>query len=266
MQRRSKVLIMVLIGFCFLWGSSRESQAIEAINLGLKYWYPTWELDGYSDFGKIEWETDTGMFGPGCTFIFTPRFALSLSFFQGSFSYPFPNAAYLGDNTDADWSSNRTDVDIIPAFLIGEHFNIFVGLKYLAYDQTIEGTWYGTGNWQIKYDLEGYGPGFGVGFNFPIGSTPVTIYSTLSAVVLLGNFETSGTHNTGSKATLVYPIGAVELGARYSLTRIPLQFMLSYRYQRSQINFDWEEEDSTWDSLDENFSGLILYAGYSFVF
>lgn len=263
MFRKVMLISFVLTMFCFI---SSSSDAMESISLGLKYWIPDWMLEGYSDFKEIEWETKSGMFGPGATFVFSPHFALSLSAFTGDFDYDFGNANYNGYSTDANWESKRTDVDLVAAFLLGPYFNLFVGGKYLAYDQEISGTWYGQGYWELNYDVQAYGPGFGLGFNIPIGQTGVVLYTTASASVLFGTFDITGNYTTGDSGNVTYPIGSVEAGSRYTLPMVPVSFMLSYRWQNSNITIDWDNGIVEWDELDETFKGIIFYVGYRFDF
>ncbi|MBN2384827.1 hypothetical protein JXQ70_18295 [bacterium] len=267
-MRKGLMLCLICSMLLFNLFFCTETQAVESLTVGLRYWYPQWELDGYSDFETLEWDTDFGMIGPSASFVINERFALTASLYFGSFEKDFDRVIYNNAYTEADWSSDRKDFDLIGVFMLNKYVSFFGGLKYLTYDQTITGTWFGSGSWELKYDIESMGPGLGSSFNLPLNSL-VSLYSTLSYSYLVGDFKTSIPSMTLNEGDVTYPIFGFELGSRFSFSNLPLVLMASFRYQQSTINVDWDEQWSDspyWDELDETFMGLILFLGYRFDF
>ncbi|MFC1853789.1 hypothetical protein ACFL27_26700 [candidate division CSSED10-310 bacterium] len=235
----NKKLLILMIVFVFI--ASSPAFAIESFTLGLKYWYPTWELE------DTEYDTVAGMFGPAATLVLSERVAVTMSLFVGQFEYS--GTDYSG--YDFSFESTRTDMDLAGAFIINQYVNVFGGIKVINFSETNSSS---AGD--VDQDLSAYGPGLGVGGNFPIGETRFSVYGTLAYTYLFGSFDVGD-----DSADLIYPIISFELGCTYSLENMPLVFAASYRYQQSSIDVEFDGGTITWD---ETFSGPILYAGYRF--
>jgi len=256
------LLLLITFLTCPLFADNGD--ALESLTFGLRYWYPEWELEGYSDFDTLKWGTDYGMIGPSAAMVINDKWAISASFYLGSFEKKFDTVVYQNRYTEATWTSDRTDFDLALVYVLNKYVNFFAGLKYLTYDQTIKGSWFNTGSWQIKYDIGSYGPGLGASLNIPLG-TQTALFASLSYSYLFGNFDLSVPSGSLNKGSVIYPILGMETGARYALDSLPFVFMLSWRYQKSTINIDWDTDwPDYWDQLDEKFYGIILFAGYRF--
>lgn len=261
-KRKSFIIFFMLIVSLSFFVSSALS--FESITVGMKYWYPQWDLDVNGEM--TSWNTDFGMFGPTANLMLSDKYAISASLLTGSFNRS--DISYLNGYGyfDTKWDSQRTDLDLAFAWIISPYVNLFGGLKYLTYnlemkpenDLNLQSI-----NYKIKQDAYAIGPGFGIGGNYPIGETRFSLYGTLSYSYLhVGEFKAEESYVGYSEEVsndLEWEILSFEAGTVYSLEQLPLVFAGSLRWQQSTV-------DISHSSQDEKFYGLILYAGYRFGF
>jgi hypothetical protein len=263
MIRSGKITLalIVVVGLCAGGVVDREAEAFQAFTLGVKYWYPEWKLDGYSNFPTIEWDTTYGMIGPTMSLHFSEHFAISASFFSGKFEKEFDDVYLDGNPSSMVWKSTRSDADLAFIWMAGPYVSIFGGFKYLAYDQKIDGRFDAGGTWEQEYDLTAYGAGTGLGLNIPFGQSPFALYCTATASYLAGTFDFASPGYATASADVSYPIYSGEAGLRIGSADFPLVLMISYRYQKSHIGLTFDQNVAFSDSLDETFAGPIVFLG-----
>lgn len=219
----------MITGMCLIVLLSPALHADELkVNLGMKAWYSSWEIDGSG--GESEESDFSVMVGPSMQLVYGKIFG-GMSVMTAVPEYEF---------STFDWG--RTDIDLLMGLFVHPRISLVGGWKYLR------------GSTDESNSHSAYGPAFGASFNYPVLNQRATLYLNSVLLLLKGDLKSQNLVNGTTVETDFDLWGySFEGGVAFALL------------EKVTLNVGYKYQDIRWqNAANDIVAGVTLGMTYSF--